>query len=115
MICVRSTYRKYAGPEVILNSELCNFVLFCFLIFYFVNPPITLLTTIQRPSFLDPGGVEHDPHASAHGLGRKVLGELGADGAGVSVGAGDLAPDDPHVGLLGLVGDGSLLLGLEIN
>ena len=73
------------------------------------------MTTIQRPSFLDPGGVEHNPHASAHGLGREVLGELSANGAGVSVGAGDLAPDDPHVGLLGLVGDGGLLLGLEKN
>ena len=62
---------------------------------------------------LDPRGVHHDADPSAHGLGRQVLGELGADGAGVAVGSGDLSPDHAKVGLLALAGDGGLVLGLK--
>ena len=42
---------------------------------------------------LDPGWVEHDPDPGAHGLGRQVATELGADGSGVPVRAGHLHTD----------------------
>lgn len=47
------------------------------------------------------------------------MGELGANDTGVSVGAGDLAPDDAELGsanlLLGLVDVGDLLAKVEVG
>ena len=50
---------------------------------------------------------------SAHSLKWKVLDEFCAYGTGVSMGSGNLAPDDAKVGLLGLAGNGCLFFGLE--
>ena len=46
--------------------------------------------THRSTRLLDPGWVEHDADAAAHGLGRQVALELGADRAGVTVGPGHL-------------------------
>ena len=42
---------------------------------------------------LNPGRIHHDSDPLADGLGGKVLGELGSDGAAASVGARHFAPD----------------------
>jgi hypothetical protein len=45
---------------------------------------------VNNNRLLDPGGVQHDADSGAHGLGRQVPAELGANGAGVPVGSGHL-------------------------
>ena len=63
---------------------------------------------------LNSGWVHHESDPTAHGLGRQILGEFGADGAGISVGPGHLAPDHAEVVLLAASSRaGSLVLGLE--
>ena len=62
-------------------------------------------------AILNSGRVHHDPDASAHGLRRKVLDELGPNGSGVAVCARHLAPDDSEVRLFRFSGHRSLVLG----
>jgi hypothetical protein len=68
---------------------------------------------------LDVGGVEHDADCGTEGLGREVVAELSTDNAGVTVRAGDLAPDDPDVGTtdltLGPVDESDLLSEVEVG
>merc|ERR1719410_2719454 len=73
---------------------------------------ITFISSRGRSDNLDSAGVHHDPDPLAHGLGRQVPGELGADGAGVTVSPGHLAPDHPHLRLGVGVGYTGLVLGL---
>ena len=58
-------------------------------------------STLQS-NLLDAARVHEDPDLFPHGLGGQVGGELGADDAGVAVGAGDLAPDAAVVGAVAL-------------
>ena len=61
---------------------------------------------------LDSAWVHHDSDPLSHGLWRKVASELGPDGASISVGSGDLAPDNSHLRLVGAPGNAGLVLGL---
>jgi hypothetical protein len=68
---------------------------------------------------LDAAGVHEDADLLAHGGGREVGPELGADDTGVAVRAGDLAPDAADGGVvalrLGLVDVGDALPGVPPN
>ena len=52
-----------------------------------------IVLDLSRQFVLDSGGVQHDADALSDGLGGKILGELGSDGAAATVGAGYFAPD----------------------
>merc|ERR1739848_440943 len=82
------------------------------------------LHTVAR--ILNPGRIHHDSDPLADGLGGKVLGELGSDGAAASVGARHFTPDHPELvslvvragdasGLLSLVNVGALLTEVELG
>lgn len=66
-----------------------------------------------RPS-LDLRRVEHDAGRGSHGAGREVAGETGADDSRVSVGRGDLSPNDLD-SLGGVVNIGDTLAEVELD
>merc|ERR1719403_396320 len=67
---------------------------------------------LNQDKRLDSAWVHHDSDPLSHGLRRKVASKLSSHRAGISVSSGHLAPDNPHLGLVGAPGDAGLVLGL---
>ena len=57
--------------------------------------------------------IHHYSHSSSHSVRRKIFGKLSSHGSGVSMGSCYFAPNHSQVGLFGLVGNWSLVLGLK--
>lgn len=68
---------------------------------------------------LDVGWVQHDSDRSTEGLWWQVLSEVGSDNTVVTVGSGDLTPDDSDLGtsdlLVASVDVGNLLTQVELG
>jgi hypothetical protein len=73
-------------PQITGEKRDLN-VIICFMVFEIF---IIQKVVVNNNRLLDPGGVQHDADSGAHGLGRQVPAELGANGAGVPVGSGHL-------------------------
>lgn len=59
---------------------------------------------LMPPLFLDVRWVQHHSDGSTEGLWRQVLLEVGSDNTVVTVGFGDLTPDDSDLGTSDLLG-----------
>lgn len=87
--------------------------------FYFMVNGSFFVFFSHEPSPLDVGWVQHDSHGSTEGLWRQVLLEVGSDNTVVTVGSGDLTPDDSDLGtsdfLVASVNVGNLLTQVEFG
>lgn len=89
-----------------------------FLYYGFIHARGLVCSSFHVPQLsLDVGWVQHDSHRGTEGLGRQVSLEVGSDNTVVTVGSGDLTPDDSDLGtsdfLLGSVDVGNSLTQVE--